>query len=188
VSAGVLVPNIDLPPGPLTGEEAFERVREGILDGLRSADEVWRRARERLVAFAGYSNAFENIILDRSFADPATALGPTDPVYLALTTVAVAETDTGATITEANYTGYARKAIAAADMGAASGGSKSNTAQQQFANATAGSSTVIGWATADASGTGAGNVILFGTCTSTVISATQTPATIGVGVLVGTLD
>lgn len=184
--SAVLLPNVELPPGPLSGDEVFERVRRGIADGLRSGDGVWRRARAKLVAFAGYSNAFENIILDRSFADPATALGPTDPVFLALTTVAVAETDTGSTITEANYTGYARKAVAAADMGAAAGGSKSNTAQQQFANATGGSSTVIGWATCDAVTTG--NVILFGTCTSTVISATQTPATIAVAALTGTLD
>lgn len=181
------VPEIRLPEGPLTGAEAFEGVRRGLLEGLLgSEDSGWRRARDKLIAWAGFSNAMEDEILDSIFGDHATINLFSAPTYLALVTVAVAEGDTGSTITEANYTGYARKSIAAADMGASSGGTKSNTAQQQFANATGGSSTIIGWAQCSAST--AGKVGLFGTSTSTVISATQTPATIAVGALSGSLD
>ncbi len=128
---------------------------------------------------AGFSDVWENLILDHvsgKTALPAIATG-----YLALTTVAVAETHTGSTITEAAYTGYARKAVAPADMSAASAGATSNSVAQTFAACTAGTSTVIGWAFCSA--LTAGNVLMFGTCTSTVISTTQTPATIAISAL-----
>lgn len=134
---------------------------------------------------AGFSNGVENKVLDHVWGDGAYTV--TAPVHLALTTVAVAETDTAGTLTEANYTGYARKALAALDLSAAASGSKTNSAQQQFANCTAGSSVVIGWAVTDTT-TGVGDVICFGTCTSTTISTTQTPATIAAGGLVLNLD
>ena len=63
----------------------------------------------------GLSDATELLVLDSLFGDGTTNLF-TAPTYLALTTVAVTEADTAATITEANYTGYARKALAAADL------------------------------------------------------------------------
>jgi hypothetical protein len=165
------VPHIGLPAGPLTGDDVFGRLKAAL---------------DKLVVFAGYSNFAENEVLDSSMGDHATINLFTAPTHLALCTVAVAETDTGSTITEANYTGYARKSIAAADLGAASGGSKSNSVQQQFAGATAGSSVIIGWALCTASTTG--NIIFFGTCTSTTVSSTQTPATVAVGALTATLD
>lgn len=133
----------------------------------------------------GFSNAVENKILDHIMDDGTYTV--TAPTYLALTTVAVDDTMTAATITEANYTGYARKSIAAADMSAAAAGSKTNSAALTFAACTAGSSTVIGWALVSSS-SGAGDVIMYGTCTSTVISTTQTPATIAIGGLVLNLD
>ena len=147
----------------------------GLIEGIK----------DRIRAMAGYSNAAEDIILDSSYGDGATNLW-TAPTHLALTTSAVAETDTGSTLVEPTYTGYARKTLAAADMSASSGGSKTNSAQQVFAACTAGSSTVIGWATTNNLTTGA--VIFFGTATSTVISTTQTPPQIGVGGLISTLD
>jgi hypothetical protein len=135
---------------------------------------------------AGFSDATELLVLDSVFGDGTTNLF-TAPTYLALTTVAVAETDTAATITEANYTGYARKALAAADMSAAAAGSKTNSAAQVFAGCTAGTSTVIGWAVVSTA-SGAGTVIMFGTCTSTVISTTQTPPQVAASGLVANLD
>jgi hypothetical protein len=132
----------------------------------------------------GFSDYWENAVLDGSFGDPTT---PTiTSVYLALTTVVPDDTKTGASLTEAGYTGYARAQVPAASMSAAAAGSKTNSSAVTFAACTAGTSTVIGWALCDA--LSGGNVILWGTCTSTVISTTQTPATIAVGGLVATLD
>jgi hypothetical protein len=65
-------------------------------------------------------------------------------------------------------------------------GSKTNSSAITFAAITAGSATVIGWALCDA--LTVGNVLAWGTATSTVISATQTPPTIAIGALVVSLD
>lgn len=103
--------------------------------------------------------------------------------YLALTTVAVANSDTAASITEANYTGYARKAVAAADWNAASGANPATittAVAEIFAACTAGSSIVIGWAICTTA-SGAGDILQYGTATSTTISTTQTPAQVAAG-------
>jgi hypothetical protein len=134
---------------------------------------------------ASFSDYWELAVLDGTFGDPTTPT-ITAPVYLALCTSVPDDTKTGSTIVEANYTGYARKSIAAADMSAAAAGSKTNSNAITFAACTSGSSTIIGWAICDASS--AGNMLCWGTATSTVISTTQTPATVAVGGLVVTLD
>lgn len=133
---------------------------------------------------ASFSDYWENAVLDATFGDPDVTI--TAPTYLALCTTVPTDSSTGSSIVEANYTGYARKSIAAADMSAAASGSKTNGNAITFAACTSGSSTVIGWALCDASS--AGNVLCWGTATSTVISTTQTPATVAVGGLVVTLD
>lgn len=133
---------------------------------------------------ASFSDYWENAVLDATFGDPDVTI--TAPTYLALCTSVPDDTKTGSNIVEASYTGYARKSIAAADMSAASGGSKTNSNAITFAACTSGTSTIIGWALCDAATVG--NVLCWGTCTSTVISTTQTPATVAIGALVVTLD
>jgi hypothetical protein len=112
-------------------------------------------------------------------------------VYLALCTVVPTSSSTGATITEATgATGYARKEVPVASIEAAAEGETSSiktSAELVFAEITAGSATVIGWALTDKSGVGEGNVIMWGTATSTVISSTQTPPKVATGALEGTL-
>src|SRR6188508_2704641 len=98
---------------------------------------------------ASFSDYWENAVLDGTFGDPTTPT-ITAPVFLALCTSVPDDTKTGSTIVEANYTGYARKSIAAADMSAAASGSKTNSNAITFAACTSGSSTIIGWALCDA--------------------------------------
>jgi hypothetical protein len=135
----------------------------------------------------GFSDAVEKKILDHLTGK--TAYASPGPLYLALTTVAVVDSDTAASITEASYTGYSRKQIPAADWTAASGTNStvSNGVLETFPSCTAGTSTIIGWALCS-SASGAGDVIAYGTCASTVISTTQTPATVPVGALSISLD
>lgn len=146
-----------------------------------------RSLRERfgLVEMAGFADAIENKILDHLYK--ATTLTPPNPLFLALTTGAVNETHAGNTITEAAYTGYARLSLAPAAFTAASAGETHNSAQQTFPACTALTSTVIGWAMVGSS-SGAGDIYHFGTCTSTVISTTQTPPTINASALSLALD
>jgi hypothetical protein len=111
------------------------------------------------------------------------------PVYLALCTVVPTDASTGTSITEANYTGYARKKVEGADWAAAVSGSPTSQANANtltFAACTAGTSTVIAWALCTL--LTLGRITFWGTATSTVISTTQTPATVAAGLLSTTLD
>ncbi len=133
---------------------------------------------------ASKSDYLENKVLDHclgkvSFTMPAA-------VYLALTTVVPTDASTGSTLTEATYTGYARKKVAAADLNAAASGQTTNANAITFAACTAGSSTIIGFALVDASTNG--NVLYWGTVTSKVIDTSNTPATVNAAALVVTED
>jgi hypothetical protein len=126
---------------------------------------------------SGFSRFTAAAILGHTWGK--TELAKPAKVYLALCTVVPTSSSTGATITEATAaTGYARKEVAAAAIKAAAEGETSSIeteTEEIFAAITAGSATVIGWALCDKSGTGEGNVVCWGTCTSTVISETATP-------------
>lgn len=135
---------------------------------------------------ASKSNYLENKVLDHCLGDGSFTMPAA--VYLALCTVVPTDASTGATITEANYTGYARKQIAASDLSAASSGSKTNSSAITFADCTAGSSTIVGFAILDSGTTGAGNVLYWGTVTSKTIDTSNTPPTVAVGALVVTED
>lgn len=118
------------------------------------------------------------------------------PNYVALLTGTALQGDTGLSITvgnnvEANYTGYARLSLAAADYNAAAAGAHPPNATTTFPVAqktwpacTAGTAVVTNWCvvlgTAVTRG-GAGDITFFGTCTSTTISTTQTPPTVAAG-------
>ena len=120
-------------------------------------------------------NALANHITGKSaFTMPAA-------VYAALCTVTPTDSMTGSTITEATYTGYARKAVAAADLNSASGGVVTNANDIVFAACTAGSSTIVGFAYCDAP-TG-GNMLWWSDTPSHVIDTSNTPPTIPAGTL-----
>jgi hypothetical protein len=136
---------------------------------------------------SGFSQNYATKVLEyitkkKALAEPTT--------WLALCTVVPTNASTGATITEANYTGYARKEVPAAEWEAAVAGTPSSIANEKsftFAAVTAGTSTVIGWALCDNATIGAGNIVMWGTAASTVLSTTQTPATVAAKVLSLTL-
>lgn len=106
--------------------------------------------------------------------------------FLALTTVAVTTTDTSASITEVVYTTYARQNISAA-WAAATGtnpASRTTNAAITFPTVASGGGTIIGYAACAVSGiAGAGRLNFYGTCTSVVVSTTQTPPTVASGAL-----
>lgn len=118
------------------------------------------------------SDFLENEILDHIFNKGAYT-APTN-IFIALCTAAPTDASTGSTITEATYTGYARKSTAGADWNTASGGSIDNANELAFAECTAGSSTVTHFALCDASS--AGNVLFHGALdASLAVSAGVTP-------------
>lgn len=135
---------------------------------------------------ASKSDYLELKTLDHNLSDGAFTM-PVG-IYLALCTTVPTDASTGATIVEANYTGYARIVIAATDLSAAAAGSKTNSNAIVFAACTAGASTVIGFAILDSITLGAGNVLYWGTVTSKTIDTSNTPATVAIGALVVTED
>lgn len=139
------------------------------------------------VLLASFSDYAENKILDHAFGKTAWAPG-TGYLYMALCTVTPTDASTGATLTEATYTGYARAQVLAAALNAAASGSISNGTAITFAACTGSSSTIIGFALCDSGTTGAGNSIMWGSVTSKVIDTSNTPPTVAIGALSGTLD
>jgi hypothetical protein len=78
----------------------------------------------------------------------------TSTTYLALLTAIPTRADTGSTITEATYTGYARKSVATTDWGSPSSGAVANVNSVTFVACSGGSSTVVAWALVDAASNG----------------------------------
>lgn len=110
-----------------------------------------------------FSDYLENKILDHLFNDSAFSAPST---YLFLSTTA--PNDDGTNVTEPVGNGYARVQISPADMSAASGGSKTNTAVKTFPTATpSGWGTITHWGLYDASTSG--NML-----TATALSASKT--------------
>jgi hypothetical protein len=137
---------------------------------------------------SGFSQAYAAKTLEHVSGKKTLAL-PT--MWLALLTVVPTSSSTGATITEASYTGYLRKEVPASVLNSAVAGTPSlinNKEAFVFAACTGSTSTIIAWAVCDSSETGKGNVIMWGTAASTVISTTQTPASIAAEVLSLTLQ
>lgn len=123
---------------------------------------------------SGFGNTEKNAILDASVGN-ATYKGALE-YWLALTTVAVTGADTGATITEPTFTPYARIAMKNTEWTAAAAGEHHNNATKAWAEATAGESTLLGWALCEKKTKGeAGKVIKSGVLPPTVIVATIIP-------------
>lgn len=156
--------------------------RELNLDTVEHGDRIIPAIAGGMASFSDY---LENKVLDYIFNDPSTAFISADP-YLGLWTSALTDASTGATAGEAAYTGYARLQVANTNMSAAAAGSKTNSAQLQFAACTALSATVTFFGTFDA--LTVGNMLLWGTVTSTTVDTSHTPATVAIGALVATLD
>lgn len=74
----------------------------------------------------GFNDTIANAILDAIF----TQIG--DPVYLALLTAEPADSDTGSTMPELAYSGYARASLAATDFDAATDRARSVNVEVEF--------------------------------------------------------
>ena len=206
-----IVPHIELPKGPLTHAGIMGGTKSSMLEGvLGSTERPWRLGADKFIRgislpakrsyrdmiryFASFGGTYAAKILDHVFND-GTLAAPAP--YLALGTGAIGDADIGATFgstTEANYTGYLRVLIGAADMSAgaaAAPATKTNTAVLTFPACTASSAVVIAWCTVNGTATtrlNAGDVILYGTCTSTTVDTTHTPPTVAAAGLNATLE
>ena len=154
-------------------------------DELRSGRLRWRNNRPPLLGGSGQLSSWaEQTAINHLTGEDNAAWSNLSPVYLAQCTVLPTSSSTGSTITEATYTTYARTSIANTSWGAASGtapASGTNTGIITGAACTALTSTVIGLAICTAATVG--NVIMWCSCPSVVISSVQTPPTIAASAL-----
>lgn len=95
---------------------------------------------------AGKSDYLENEILDHVIG--ASAYTAPATLYIGLATAAITDATTGSTVTEADYTGYARVSVTnnATNFPAASGGAKSNANEIAFPEKTGGADDVVTYA------------------------------------------
>lgn len=122
----------------------------------------------------GMSRLVDHLNGKTAFTMPAT-------VAMALATAAPTSTTTGATLTEANYTGYAEVTIAGAGWNAATAATPSvatNNGAITFGNNTGSPNTLLGFGIKDSATLAAGNMLWYGTLASVTITTTQTPPTV----------
>lgn len=93
----------------------------------------------------GFTDAIANQLLNQIFGTGPAYVAPST-VYIALTTVEPTNADTGSTIVEVAYTGYARKALAVTNLTAAANREKSNTLSITFPQALSAGNAEVGWA------------------------------------------
>lgn len=128
-----------------------------------------------------FSNYAETAVLNHFFK--STSYTQPTHLYVGLATVTIGETDTGSTVTEADYTSYARVEF---DTWTISGNSVSNNGAITFPQSTGGSNTVTDFFIADAST--AGNIIAYGALTTSKSIASGDTPSFASGQLSATLD
>lgn len=185
-------------PLPVLHPDEFDNWLGQVLPGH---ERVWGKAahaelRKKLPISggAGWTDVWENMILDHENQKTslATADAITTPWFMPLSIVAYTDADTGATHGDAThlptYTGYAAIGVPAANMAAAAAGSAANNTAIQYAACTAGTSAIVAFGNNSVVGNTTGIFRKWGTCTSTTISTTQTPAQFAIGAYTTTAD
>lgn len=154
------------------GRQVNARLRDGVLvftPRIRS----WR---DLVVWASGKSNYYISKLLNQFWN--AAAFSFPSPLFFAIWTATLDKTSTGATAGECSYTGYTRVSVTANTTNfptSSSGGNIQNATAITFP-ANAGSlQTGTFVAVLDVTTLGAGNMLFFGSITSTAINAGDTP-------------
>lgn len=166
----------------------FEPVRAHLTDfghdwirsELRAKRLRWKHDLPLIAGGSGQMSSWaEQMVLNHLTGQDNASWGNLSPVYLGLCTVTPTSSSTGSTITEASYTTYARTSMANTAWTGASGTAPASTPNSGTVTGpacTAGTATVIALVICTAATVG--NVILWMSCASAVISTTQTPPTV----------
>lgn len=149
--------------------------RAGWRDGVLVFKPRIRSPKDLVLWASGKSNYYISKVLNQFWN--ATAFTFPSPLYFALWTATLSASSTGSSAGEAAYTGYARVSVTAntTNFPASSGGSaiQNGTAITWGANSGVSSETETYVAVLDASTTG--NILYWGSITSTTINVGDTP-------------
>jgi hypothetical protein len=173
-------------PLPWMLEEEFTHWVKLVTDDHEAA---WgERPRLPQIGGAGWTDLYENTIIDAE--NQKATITSAAPWYMCLSILAFTDADTGTTADDGThkptYTGYARKSVAAADMNSAAAGSAANANAIIFAACTAGTSNIVAFGNCDAATVGL--LRKYGTCATTTVSTTQTPAQFAAGAYSSSAD
>jgi hypothetical protein len=172
--------------GPALGQALLEQEWSEWAQGVADDHEklTGRRPRMPVAGGAGWTAITGAKIIDNE--NGKTAWSVSAPWFMALSILAFTDADTGTTADNGShkptYSGYARKSVAAADMNAASGAgaaSATNLNPIQFAGVASGTDVIVAFGHCDAATVG--ELRKYGTCASTTVSPTQTPAQFSAG-------
>lgn len=130
------------------------------------------------------SNYLEQKFLDHLFGK-STFTAPSN-IYVALCSAAPGDTDTGSTITEVNYTGYARVQTSPSDWNAWASGIIDNLNAITFPKATGGSATATHFALVDASS--GGNLLIWAPLNSSLAISNNIQPSFPAGDLTNAID
>lgn len=151
--------------------------RAKIRDGVLVFKPRIRSLRDLIVWASGKSNDWITKLLNGTFSHSASVTFPAT-LYFALWTSALSASSTGATAGEAAYTGYARVALTAntTNFSTSSGGSSTTNNVAITWGANSGSNETETYiAVLDSTTIGAGNIIYWGSISSTTIATGETP-------------
>jgi hypothetical protein len=139
--------------------------------------------------FSGFSEAIAEKTLGHMWGKTSFTM-PAE-LFLALLTSVPTASSTGESVesTEATYTGYVRLKLDLTKFKLTKAATAviENELELTFAACTGAEKTVTAWATTEKKRAEACNIVMWGTATSTVISATQTPPVIAAKTLRGEL-
>lgn len=171
-------------PGLHRRERRALRELARVLRGER--EPLWRKC---WTLMSGYSEEFTEKLLAHSWGKTSFTM-PAE-MYLALLTSTPTASSTGESIeaTEATYTGYVRLKLDLTKFKVTKAATATikNELELTFAACTGLEKTVTAWAATTKKRGEACPINMWGTCSSTVISATQTPPTVAAEKLVGEL-
>ena len=152
------------------------RFKGSIRDGVLVLTPRVRDWRDFVVWASGKSNYFISKLLNQLFN--ATSYSFPSTSYFALWTATLSATSTGATAGEAAYTGYARVAMtdnATNFSTSSSGSSTTNNVAITWGANSSGSEIETYIAILDSATVGAGNILYWGSISSTTIATGETP-------------
>jgi hypothetical protein len=180
----IALEGIQFAPGLNRRERHLQKQIAEVLTGTR------RRWLDRLIsAMSGYSEEFTEKLLAHSWGKTSFTM-PAE-MFLALLTSVPTASSTGESVeaTEATYTGYVRLKLDLTKfkLTKAATSTIKNELELTFAACTGLEKTVTAWATTTKKRAEACPINMWGTCSSTVISTTQTPPTVAAEKLVGEL-
>lgn len=168
---------MEVAPDQVAWRDRFgRRVTLSVADGVLVSRPVRRSLRDLVVWASGKSNYWISKILNAEFT--AASISFPSPLFMALWTSSLTAASTGATSGECSYSGYARVSVTASGTNfstSSAGSAVTNSTAITFPSNGGTLQTATFFAILDLTTLGAGNILYWGSISSTAINPGDTP-------------